>query len=151
VPDRVRSEDRRRVAIAAFERGGVTERPIDPVDTVQPRELNGFGHLHFHPRCRSGGGFDQPHLGTVTERQELGLRRVRWLGLPCQRAGRSWRVMRVINARVPRRRQHVSGDFDRTRCGDVGGDDLVAVNTDPHDLISNSVRNRIRHAPEGNR
>ena len=134
LPDRVRSEDRGDVAVGEpFERGGVTERPIDAFDTVQPGELDRVGHLHLHPRRPCGGGLDQPHPGAVTEREELGLGRVRRLGLAGQRAGRAWRVVGVVDARVPRRRPQVPGDLDRARGRDVGGDDLVAVDTDPHD------------------
>ena len=31
-------------------RGGVAERPVDPLDAVEPGELDGFGHLHLDPR-----------------------------------------------------------------------------------------------------
>jgi hypothetical protein len=48
--DGVRSENRGDVTVTEpFMGGGVTERPIDPLNTMKLSELNGFGHLHFHP------------------------------------------------------------------------------------------------------
>lgn len=50
LPGRVRRDDRRGVTVSEpFERGRVTQRPVDPFGTVQSGELNSFGHLHFHP------------------------------------------------------------------------------------------------------
>ena len=40
------------------------------------------------------------------------------------------------------------GDLDGTRGRDVGRDDLITVDADPHDLIDEGVRNRIRDTTE---
>ena len=152
LPDGVGGDDRCGVAVGEpFERRGVTERPIDPFDTMQPGELNGFGHLHLHPRRACRGSLDEPHSCAGTELQELRLGSVARLGLTGQRTRWSWRVVSVIDARVPRCRPGMACDLDRTRCRDVCGDDLIAIDTDPHDLIGEGVRNRIRHTTETDR
>ena len=63
LPNRMRSEDRYCVAVTeSLERCGVTQRPIDPLDTVQSRERDRFGRLHLHPRCPRSGGLDRHTL-----------------------------------------------------------------------------------------
>ena len=60
LPDGVRGEDRGEITVTeSFEAGGVTERPVDPVDTVQLGELHRFGHLHLDPRRARCGGLDR--------------------------------------------------------------------------------------------
>ena len=83
--------------------------------------------------------------------EELGFRCARRSRLAGQCPGGAWRVVGVVDARVPRRRPHVAGNLNRTRHRDVGGDNLVAVDTNPHDLISKGVRNRIGDTTEGDR
>ena len=121
LPDGVRGEDRGEVTVAeSFEAGDVTERPVDPADTVQLGELDRFGHLHLDPRRARRGGFDEPHSCAVTERQELGFGSVAWSWFAGQRAGRSCRVVGVIDARVAWRGPQVAGNLNRSWRGDVG-------------------------------
>lgn len=88
VCQRVRSEDRSNIASGETpERGGVTKRPINPVDAMQPGELHGVGHLHPHLRRTGGCSLNKPHPGAIPERQELGLSDVGWFGLTGRRPG----------------------------------------------------------------
>ena len=68
---RVGGQDRGQIAFGEpAERGGVAERPVDPLGAVEAGEGDRFGHLHLHPAVPAGGGFDQPAAG----------RRRRWPG-----------------------------------------------------------------------
>ena len=63
LPGRVRGEDRGEVAVGEpVERGGVAERPVDPLDTVQAGELDGFGHLHLDPSTCPAAAASTSHI-----------------------------------------------------------------------------------------
>lgn len=148
LPGGVRGEDRCQVAFAEPpERGGVTQRPINPFGSVEGGELDRVGHLHLHPDCPGGAGLDEPHPGAVAEVEERPFRRVRGFRDPVQRARRAGRVVLVADPRVARRGELVAGHLDRSPPFDVGGDHLVAVDADPHLFVGQGVRNRVATPP----
>jgi len=83
------------------EPGGVTERPVDPADTVERCEFDRFAHLHLDPCRPSRGGLDEPEAGAVPQREERLLRSVGRLRCAAGPVG-AWRVVGVVDLWVAR-------------------------------------------------
>ena len=63
--------------------------------------------------------------------------------MAAERSSGSRRVVGVIDAWRTRSRQFVPGDLDRAGVSDVGRDDVVTVDTHPHLIINQCVRDRV--------
>ena len=79
------------------------------------RETPGQGPRpnYGHPQARARSGcFNEPGAGAVSDGEELGLGRARRLRTPPERPSRAWRVVGVVDHRMPRRRTLVAGNLD---------------------------------------
>lgn len=87
-------------------------------------------------------------MRTLADREELPLLGVAGPGLALQRAGRSGRVMLVVDARASRRGQLMARDPPRPPIGvDVHDHELLALGADQDALADQRVRDRLDRIP----
>ena len=80
-PGGMRGEDRGEIGLGeTLERRCVTERPINPLDPMQPGQRDSVGHLHLHPRGPGSSRFDEPQTCPFAKGEKLDLGRVAALG-----------------------------------------------------------------------
>ena len=127
------------------------ERLLDRVGAVELGEIDGFGHLAPEPRPRRRPPRRQPRARARPDLQERGLGRALRLRDALQRAGRLGRVVLVLDARAPRRRQPVARDLARP-VRPVGVTiKLVAVGAGPDLLLDQRARDGVDRAADRDR
>ena len=124
---------------------------LDGVGAVELGEIDGFGHLAPDAARAGRRGPRQPRARARPDLQERGLGRALRARDAFQRAGRFGRVVRVLDARAPRRRQPVARDLARPVRADVDDDQLVAVGAGPDLLLDQRARDGVQRRADRDR
>src|SRR3954447_13807130 len=110
-------------------------------------------HLDPHLRRPGRGGLGQPHVGALTEGEELRITGVLRLRSPLQCPCWGWGEVLLDQLGAARGGAPVPGDLDRPGRTDVDDDylllDTAAVHPDPHRLTDQGVRDRVLSTLEG--
>ena len=130
-------EDQREVALAEPpDLSADRERVLDILVAVKLREVNSFGDLAAHPLRAGRRGCDQPSLRAGPDREERRLLTRARPRLTLERPGRARRVVLVLDARPPGRRQVMARDLARAlRAVGVNDDELLPVDARPDPLV----------------